>query len=80
MGTPQESVPQNDQGDTKQMYTTSTVCSKCWLAESFPPPQQLHLQKDAREFTEKLEKFVTFSSQIFERKELNACPEMPLGP
>ena len=29
-------------------------------------------QKDAREFTEKLEKFVTFSSQISERKELNA--------
>ena len=29
-------------------------------------------QKDAREFTEKLEKFVTFSSRIFVRKVLNA--------
>ena len=29
-------------------------------------------QKDVREFTEKLEKFVTFSSQISDRKELNA--------
>ena len=32
-------------------------------------------QKDARELTEKLVKFVIFSSQIFERKELNACPK-----
>ena len=41
---------------------------------SVPPLQQLHLQKTtiAREFTEKLEKFVTFLSRIFVRKELNA--------
>ena len=50
----------------KQMYQWQQrwgVCSECWLAESFPPPQQLHLQKttiaqqDAGEFTEKLTKF-----------------------
>ena len=29
--------------------------------------------------TLKLAKFVTFSSQIFERKELNACPQLPPG-
>ena len=58
---------------------------ECWSAESFPPPQQLHLQKttiaqkDAGEFTEKLEKFVTFSSRIIERKELNACPKYTPG-
>ena len=38
------------------------------------------LQKDAREFTEKLAKFVTFSLRIFVRKELNACPKLPPGP
>ena len=37
-------------------------------------------QKDARELTEKLVKFVTFSSRIFERKELNACPKLLPGP
>ena len=37
-------------------------------------------QKHARELTEKLEKFVTFSSPIFERKELNTCPKLPPGP
>ena len=36
-------------------------------------------QQDAREFTEKLEKFLTFSSRIFERNELNACPKLPPG-
>ena len=33
-------------------------------------------KKDAREFTEKLAKLVTFSSRIFVRKELNACPKL----
>ena len=85
-GTPRESVLQNDQGDGetnvrhREWQQRWGVCSECWLAESFPPPQQLHLQKDAREFTEKLAKFVTFSSRIFERKELNACPKLPPGP
>ena len=36
-------------------------------------------QQDAREFTEKLEKFMTFSSRIFERNDLNACPKLPPG-
>ena len=36
-------------------------------------------QKDAREFTEELAKFVTFSLRIFWRKELNACPKLPPG-
>ena len=41
------------------------------MDESFTPPQ-LHLQEDAREFTEKLEKFVTFSFRIIEfLKKLN---------
>ena len=43
-------------------------------AKLFPPLQ--HLQKDAREFTEKLAKFVTFSSRIFEREELNAWSQI----
>ena len=47
--------------------------------EEFPPPQQLDLQKDARDFTENLEKFVTFSSRIFVRRELNTCPKLPPG-
>ena len=88
---PRESVPQNDQGDGetnvrhREWQQRWGVCRECWLAKSFPPPQQLHLQKttiaqkDAREFIEKLAKFVTFSSQIFERNELNACPKLPPG-
>ena len=59
----------------EQMYATVSDSRD----EEFPPPQQLHLQKDAREFTEKLAKFVTFSSQIFVRRELNACPKLPPG-
>ena len=37
-------------------------------------------KKEARELTVKLAKFVTFSSRIFERKELNACLKLPPGP
>ena len=90
-GTTGESVPQNDQGDGdknvrhREWQERWGFCSECWLAESFPLLQQLHLQKttiaqkDAREFTEKLGKFVTFSSRIFEREELIACPKLPPG-
>ena len=52
----------------KQMYATVSdsrdeeFAGECWLTKSFPPPQQLHLQKDTGEFTERLAKFVTFSS------------------
>ena len=52
----------------KQMYATMSDSRD----EEFPLLQQLHLQKDAREFTEKLAKFVTISCRIFVRKELNA--------
>ena len=37
--------------------------------------EELHLQKDGREFADRLAKFVIFSSRIFMRKELNACPK-----
>ena len=40
------------------------VCHECWLAKSFPPPQQLHLQKRKRRTT----------------IELNAYPKLPHGP
>ena len=62
----------------KQIYAT---VSDSRAAESFPLPQQLHLQKtnfaqkDAREFTQKLVKFATFSSWILEKIELKACPK-----
>ena len=90
-GTPRESVPQNDQGDGetnvrhREWQQRWGVCCECWSAESFPPLQQLHLQKtnvdqqDAREFTEKLEKFGTFSFCISLRKELNNCPKLLPG-
>ena len=67
----------------KQMYATvrdsrdeEFAASAGWSS----PPHQLHwqkkiAQKDAREFTEKLAKCVTFSSRIFVQRELNACPK-----
>ena len=67
----------------KQMHATVSdsrdefAASVGWSS----PPHQLHwqkttiAQKDAREFTEKLAKCVTFSSRIFVRRELNAYPK-----
>ena len=79
-GTPRESVPQNNQGngETTPLYTTVSDSRDEELSVSAGRLNrflQLHLPKDDREFTEKLEKFVTFSSWIFVRKELNACPK-----
>ena len=78
MGTPRESVPQNDQGDGETnvrhrvwQQRWGVIC-ECWLADSFPHPQQFHLQeitnaqKDAGEFTEKLAKFDIFIPDFWE--------------
>ena len=67
--TTRESVPQNDQGDGEtnvhhcEWQQRWGVCYECWLDKSYPPLHQLHwqkttiAQKNARDFTEKLEKF-----------------------
>ena len=51
----------------KQIYATVSVSRDEEFAASvgWLNLQQLHLQRDAREFTERLAKFVTFSSGIF---------------
>ena len=77
----------------KQMYTTVNdsrdeefVASAGWLNHLIHHNNftcrrhRTTAKKDAREFTEKLVKFVTFSSWISERKESNACLKLTPGP
>ena len=66
----------------KQMYTTMSdsrdeefAVSAGWL-NLFLRRNNFTCRRDAREFTEKLAKFVTFPSQIFERNELNSWSQI----